>query len=175
MLNKLPPLMKAAKLLFSRNLSLEVHVYDSVYICLRGLNASCVATFNSADPSLTALANEVDALRAALLQKEQQVQSLTRPISLPVNPPFITSGLATMPGVATTQTYVPGVTPAATAGTTLNGATTTRTVPIMSPMATTSSGLGTNRYVAAAGPGEIHHHHYYSKKTGRGTQCMLHQ
>ncbi|KAL9989525.1 hypothetical protein ACROYT_G004086 [Oculina patagonica] len=117
------------------------------------------------DPSLTALANEVDALRAALLQKEQQVQSLTRPIPLPVNSPFTTSGLATTPGLATTQTYVSGVAPAVAAGA-LNGATTTRTVPIMSPMVTTSGGLGTNSYVSS--PGQVHHHHYYSKKTGRG-------
>lgn len=136
------------------------------------LIACGVATFNSADPSLTALANEVDALRAALLQKEQQVQSLTRPIPLPVNPPFTTSGLATTPCLATTQAYVPGVSPVVAAGA-LNGATTTRTVPIMSPMVTTSGGLGTNSYVAS--PEQVHHHHYYSKKAGRGTQCMLHQ
>ncbi len=139
---------------------------------MHGLIAVGVATFIAADPSLTALANEVDALRAALLQKEQQVQSLTRPIPLPVNSPFTTSGLATTPGLATTQTYVSGVAPAVAAGA-LNGATTTRTVPIMSPMVTTSGGLGTNSYVSS--PGQVHHHHYYSKKTGRGTQCMMHQ
>ena len=129
-----------------------------------------VVAFDSADPSLTALASEVDALRAALLQKEQQVQSLTRPVSLPVNPPFTTSGLvttsglATIPGLATTQTYVPGVAPAVAGA--VNGATITRTVPIMSPVVTTSGGLGTNSFVAS--PGNIHHHHYYSKKSGRG-------
>ena len=59
------------------------------------------------DPSLTALASEVEALRAALLQKEQQVASLARPISVPVYPPLATSGLATMPGLMPSQTYVP--------------------------------------------------------------------
>ena len=66
---------------------------------------TCFITF--LDPSLAALANEVEALRAALLQKEQQVASLTRPMPVPVHPPFTTSGLATTPGLVPTQTYVP--------------------------------------------------------------------
>lgn len=130
---------------------------------------------NSTDPSLTALANEVEALRAALLQKEQQVQSLTRPIPLLANPPyppFTASGLATTPGLVTTQTQVPGVTPIVSAEP-LNGAVSTRTVPIMSPMVTSSGGLVTNSYLAS--PGQVHHHHYHSNKTSRGTHYMLHQ
>ena len=127
--------------------------------------------FNSTDPSLTALANEVEALRAALLQKQQQVQSLTRPISLPANPPLTTSGLAATPGlVTTTQTDLPGVAPVVSVGA-LNGAASTRRVPIMSPMVTSSGGLGTNSYLVS--PGQVHHH-YHSKKTSRGTHCTLH-
>lgn len=133
---------------------------------------------NSTDPSLTALANEVEALRAALLQKEQQVQSLTRTNPLLANPPyppyppFTASGLATAPGLVTTQTQVPGVAPIVSAGP-LNVAASTRTVPIMSPMVTGSAGLGTNGYLAS--PGQVHHHHYHAKMTSRGTHYMLHQ
>jgi len=121
------------------------------------------------------LANEVEALRAALLQKEQQVRSLTRPIPLlstPPYPPFTSSGLATTPGLVTTQTHVPGVAPVVSVGA-LNGAASTRTVPIMTPVITSSGGLGTNSYLAS--PGQVHHHHYHSKKTSRGTHCLLHQ
>ena len=131
--------------------------------------------YNSTDPSLTALANEVEALRAALLQKEQHVQSLTRPIPLLANPPyppFTTSGLATTPGLITTQRPVPGVAPVVPAGA-LNGDASTRTVPIMTPVVTSSSGLGSNSYLASSG--QVHHHHYHSKKTSRGAHCMLHQ
>lgn len=117
-----------------------------------------------------------------MLQREQQVQSLTRPIPLPsnppfttsgmvttpayMNPPFTTSGLITTPGLATTQAYLPvsGVTPVVVEGPS-NGVTFTRSVPVMTPMITTASGLGTNGY--AASPGQVHHHHYYSKSTGR--------
>lgn len=135
------------------------------------LIACGIATLYSADPSLTALANEVEALRTALLQKQQQVQNLTRPMPFPVNVPFTTSGLATTHSLAATHPYAPGVAPAVIEGA-LNGTTTTRAVPVMSPMVTTSGGLGANTYVTS--PGEVHHHHYFSKKTGRGTQCMLH-
>jgi len=131
--------------------------------------------YNSTDPSLTALANEVEALRAALLQKEQQVQSLTRPIPFLANPPyppFTTSGLVSTPGLVTTQTSVPGVASVVPAGA-VNGAVSTRTVPIMTPVVTSSSGLGSNSYLAS--PGQVHHHHYHSKKTSRGAHCMLHQ
>ena len=130
---------------------------------------------NSTDPSLAALANEVEALRAALLQKEQQVQSLTRPIPLLANPPYpplTVSDPVTTSGLVTTQTQVPGVAPIVSAGP-LNGTVSTRTVPIMSPMVTSSGGLGTNSYLAS--PGQVHHHHYHSKKTSRSTHCMLHQ
>ena len=130
---------------------------------------------NSTDPSLTALANEVEALRAALLQKEQQVQSLTRPIPLLANPPyppFTASGLATTPGLVATQTQVPGAAPIVSAGP-LNGAASTRTAPIMSSMVTSSGGMGTNSNMTS--PGQVHHHHYHSKTTSRGMLCMLHQ
>ncbi|KAJ7378124.1 hypothetical protein OS493_024789 [Desmophyllum pertusum] len=84
----------------------------------------------------------------------------------PVNVPFTTSGLATTHSLAATHPYAPGVAPAVIEGA-LNGTTTTRAVPVMSPMVTTSGGLGANTYVTS--PGEVHHHHYFSKKTGRGT------
>lgn len=83
-------------------------------------------TFSVADPSLTALASEVEALRAALLQKEQQVASVTSPFHtpahlvpglatthgmMPAQPPvyhMTTTGLATMPpGVVPSQSYLP--------------------------------------------------------------------
>ena len=145
-----------------------MYTFFKIRVCLIYL-----LPFNSTDPSLTALANEVEALRAALLQKEQQVQSLTRPIPHLTNslyPPFTTSGLATTPGLITTQTHVPGVAPVVSAGV-LNGAASARTVPVMSPMVTSSGGLGTNGYLAS--PGQVHHHHYHSKKTSRGTHSTI--
>lgn len=141
----------------------------------------------TSDLSLSALANEVEALRAALLQREQQVQSLTRPIPLPASPPFTTSGLVTTPGhmnppfttsglittsgLTTTQTYLPvsGVAPAVVEGPS-NVVTISRSAPVMTPMVTTTSGLGTNSYVAY--PGQVHHHHYFSQSTGRGTNAF---
>lgn len=60
--------------------------------------------FTVVDPSLTALASEVDALRAALLQKEQQVASVTSPFHAPVHlPAFNAPGLATAYGMMPAQ------------------------------------------------------------------------
>ena len=66
--------------------------------------------FTFADPSLTALVSEVEALRAALLEREQQVESLTRPMPLPVHPQFTTSDVPTTPGLVHPQTFVPQIT-----------------------------------------------------------------
>lgn len=88
-----------------------------------------LCTFTVVDPSLAALASEVEALRAALLQKEQQVASVTSPFHAPAHLPFnapglgtthgmmpaqppvhhmTTTGLATMPpGVVPSQSYLP--------------------------------------------------------------------
>lgn len=165
-------------------------------------------TFYFLDPSLTALANEVEALRAALLQKEQQVASLTSPIhptfttsGLPTTlglvppqtyvphittsglattpglvpsqtyvPQITTSGLPSTPGLVATQTYVPRVVPGVAEGA-LNGTSSTRAVPAVSTLVTSSSGLGTNSHLVS--PGEVHHHHHFRNKSRRGTTCLL--
>ena len=79
------------------------------------------------DPSLTALANEVEALRAALLQREQQVANLTRSLPLPVHPPLNTSSLSTQPVLVPTQMHVPQVV-------TFGGATTPGLIPVQPPV-----------------------------------------
>lgn len=151
------------------------------------------------DPSLAALANEVEALRAALSQREQQVANLTRSPPLPVHPPFTTSSLSTQPvlvptqmhvpqvatsgvattpglipvqppvpqvttsgfavtpGVVSTQTYLPRMVPAV-AEEGLSGTSTTRAIPAMSTLVSSSDALNP----------QVHHHHYFTNTTSRG-------
>ncbi|XP_068727914.1 centriolin-like isoform X3 [Montipora capricornis] len=126
------------------------------------------------DPSLTALAGEVEALRAALSQKEQQVANLTSPIHVPVHPPFAStlvttpglmptqppvpqmtiSGLATTPGVVPSQAYVPQFTTSVLPTTPVLVPSHTY-VPVVatSSMATTPAAIFTQTYVPSAVPG----------------------
>ena len=112
------------------------------------------------DHSLSALANEVQALRSALMHKQQQVESLIQSLSSHPPMPVSTSSLTAAP--LPTQMYLPTVVPA-TAQVTFSGGDAEGVSTLPGPVTTHGAASPQSSY-----PGQVVHHHHFAKSGVQG-------